>query len=540
MRIVELVQGTKEWHEHRKNHLNASDAPAMVGKSLYKSRTQLLIEKKTGIIPEINSNTQVIFDKGHKYEAAAREIIEQQEGVDLYPVTGVKEIDSLLLSASFDGIDLNETFCFEHKTRNKTLATVKSIDDLDKQYKIQMQQQLMVSDCNKCLFVASNGDKESMVQFWYESDEQLAKEIIAGWHQFQKDLEVFETPREEVKPEIKALMELPSLSISIHGEVSNSNLDVYKSAAIQFISEINTDLQTDEDFAQAEIAIKFCDNSEKELESVKKQALAQTADIDLLFKTVDHLKEEMRSKRLTLNKLVKAQKEAIKINIVNEAQDQINSYASKIEIEFEGVSLGKVVSDFSGVIKSKRNLASMRDAVDTELARLKIQLNETASQIRENLNYLKSLEDYKFLFNDLRAICQKPFDDFKNLVDLRISEHKKKEQEKLDLERERIRQEEQDKLHKNIVNENKKPNGKVNLKTSLQNAENRCQDETTKVIDEKWMDGKLQWITSYIGGEDFSIEQIEAICTIISLFDESEESKKEIFEFVEMMKVKYK
>jgi predicted phage-related endonuclease len=45
---------------------------------------------------------------------------------------------------------------------------------------------------------------------------------------------------------------------------------------------------------------------EKRLALVKSQALAQTASIDELFRTIDALKEEMRSKRLTLDKLVKA------------------------------------------------------------------------------------------------------------------------------------------------------------------------------------------------------------------------------------------
>jgi hypothetical protein len=53
-------------------------------------------------------------------------------------------------------------------------------------------------------------------------------------------------------------------------------------------------------------------------------------------------------------------------------------------------------------------------------------------------------------------------------------------------------------------------------------------------------DAKLRWITSYIVGEKFPMKHIEAICTIVSKFNESEESEKEIFEFVEKLKGKYK
>ena len=49
MQIVQLTQGTPEWHVHRRNHLNASDAPAMLNESPYKTRAQLLKEYALGI-----------------------------------------------------------------------------------------------------------------------------------------------------------------------------------------------------------------------------------------------------------------------------------------------------------------------------------------------------------------------------------------------------------------------------------------------------------------------------------------------------------
>ncbi len=48
MKTVDLQQGTREWHAHRAQHFNASDAPAMLGVSPYKSRAQLIRELATG------------------------------------------------------------------------------------------------------------------------------------------------------------------------------------------------------------------------------------------------------------------------------------------------------------------------------------------------------------------------------------------------------------------------------------------------------------------------------------------------------------
>jgi hypothetical protein len=50
----------------------------------------------------------------------------------------------------------------------------------------------------------------------------------------------------------------------------------------------------------------------------------------------------------------------------------------------------------------------------------------------------------------------------------------------------------------------------------------------------------LHWIADYSLKEDFPTKYMQAICTIVSKFNESEESEKEIFEFVEKLKIKYK
>lgn len=96
---VSLVQGSQEWHEHRAKHFNASDAPAMMGNSKYKTREKLLKEIKTGITDDVDEYTQRRFDDGHRFEAFARSLAEEIIGAELYPVIGVKG----KLSASFDG-----------------------------------------------------------------------------------------------------------------------------------------------------------------------------------------------------------------------------------------------------------------------------------------------------------------------------------------------------------------------------------------------------------------------------------------------------
>jgi len=51
MNIVKLVQGSAEWHEHRRSHRNASETPAVLGVSPWTTPFQLW-QIKTGRAPQ--------------------------------------------------------------------------------------------------------------------------------------------------------------------------------------------------------------------------------------------------------------------------------------------------------------------------------------------------------------------------------------------------------------------------------------------------------------------------------------------------------
>ena len=117
MKTIDLIQGSPEWLAHRAQHFNASDAPAMMGCSPYKTRAELLRELKTGIAAEVGAAAQHRFDDGHRFEALARLQAEGIIGDDLYPCVGVDG----KYSASFDGLTLCGETAFEHKAMNVSL-----------------------------------------------------------------------------------------------------------------------------------------------------------------------------------------------------------------------------------------------------------------------------------------------------------------------------------------------------------------------------------------------------------------------------------
>ncbi|WP_431078447.1 YqaJ viral recombinase family protein [Pseudomonas siliginis] len=439
MKIHNVAQGSAEWHALRAQHFTASEAPAMMGASKYQTRTDLLTMKKTGITPEVTQAQQYIFDKGHATEALARPLVEVMIGEELYPVVGT---DGNLL-ASMDGATMLGETLFEHKLWNESLVAQVKAGELDPHYYWQLEQQLLVSGAERVIFVCSDGSAENFVHMEYRPVAGRAAQLIEGWKQFEADLANFEMAEAPSIVVGKAPDELPALRIELTGMVTASNLKVFEHSALAVIDSVKTTLQTDQDFADAKKAVKWCGDVEEAVAVAKKQALSQTQSIDELFSSLDRISAHARETRLKVDKLVKAQELLVKTNIKQKAEQALADHVAAINKTLGRVTLPAVDSDFAGAMKNKRTIASLQDAVDTELARAKIAASQSADAIRLNLTSLAELApDHAFLFNDIQQLVLKANDDLVALIKVRISEHQKAEEQKAEAQREQIRQQE--------------------------------------------------------------------------------------------------
>ncbi|MEE3504884.1 YqaJ viral recombinase family protein [Pseudomonas sp. 10C3] len=439
MIIHNVAQGSAEWHALRAKHFTASEAPAMKGASKYQTRTELLALKKTGISPEVTPSQQYIFDKGHASEAAARPIVEAMIGEELYPVVGTK--GNLL--ASMDGATMLGETLFEHKLWNESLVAQVKAEDLAPHYYWQLEQQLLVSGAERVIFVCSDGTSENFVSMEYRPVAGRAEQLVAGWAQFETDLANFEAAEAPSIVVGKAPDELPALRIELTGMVTASNLKVFEQSALAVIDAVKTTLATDQDFADAKKAVKWCSDVEEAVTAAKKQALSQTQTIDDLFASLDRISAHARETRLKVDKLVKAQELQVKVNIKNKAEQALADHVAAINKTLGRIVLPAVTSDFNGAMKGKRTIASLQDAVDTELSRAKIDASQSADCIRLNLSSLAELAaDYAFLFNDIQQLVVKANDDLVSLIKVRINEHQKAEEVKAEALREDIRKQE--------------------------------------------------------------------------------------------------
>lgn len=439
MKVHTVAQGSDAWHALRADHNTASEAPAMMGASKYQSRTELLAAKKTGITPDVTSSQQFIFDKGHAAEAGARPIVEEMIGEELYPVVGTE--GNLL--ASLDGATMLGETIFEHKLWNESLAAQVRAGELEPHYYWQLEQQLLVSGAEKAIFVCSDGTRDNFVSMEYRPVPGRAEQLVAGWKQFEADLAEF--VQAEAAPMVigKAPDELPALRIELTGMVTGSNLKAFEDSALAVIGAVKTNLTTDQDFADAKKAVKWCGDVEAAVAAAKKQALGQTQSIDELFRSLDRISANARETRLKVDKLVKAQELSIKIEIKQAGETALAEHIATINKRLGSVQLPPIAADFAGVMKGKSKLDNMRDAVATELARAKIEANATAEAVEVNLASLRELADnHRFLFGDRQQLVLKANDDLVAVIKSRITEHEADQAKKLEAQREQIRQEE--------------------------------------------------------------------------------------------------
>lgn len=443
MKIHDLIQGTPEWAAHRATHFNASDAPAMMGVSPYKSRAELLRETHTGVVPEVDAGTQKRFANGHRLEALARPLAEEIVAEEFYPITG----SDGRLSASFDGLTMDERIVFEHKALGAGLtdafrrmgedpAPEAVIEHLPAHYRAQLEQQLMVAGSERALFMATNFDADGNLveakHCWYFPDAEMRSAILRGWAQFEKDLAAYVlTPRPEPAP-VAPIETLPAVAVRMDGAlVVQSNLPAFGLALREFVDRVPKRPSTDMEFAQTEAACKALKRAEEALDAAESNALASLADVNAMRTMVADFRELARTTRLASEKMVERRKLEVKEHAIDGARRALDEHIAHLNSEIAPLRMRPIVADFAGSIKGLKSVESIQDRLDTLLSTTKIAADADARSIRENVAVFKEhAAGFEFLFADLGQVVHKPGDDFKALVQGRIAQHKVAEAER--------------------------------------------------------------------------------------------------------------
>ena len=447
--VINHPQGSPEWIQHRASHFNASDAPAMLGISPYKTRSDLAREYATGIRPEPTTEQQRIFDRGHAIEALARPVAEQIIGEELAPLV----LADGKYSASFDGLSFEGDVAWECKSDNASLrdAIPYAISDasygarLPEHYRAQLEHQAMVSGCERILFTAASlsADGEAIGEArscWYTPDPELRARIVAGWAQFEQDVAAY-VPTDPAAPVVAAPMEsLPAVVVQVQGALTVAgNLDAFGQALRDFIARIPAKPATDQQFADAEAACKALKKAEEALAQAEDGALAQISDVELMRRTVADLKNLARTTRLATEKLVKTEKDTRRAERVLAARYEFDKHVQRLQVDIKGVRLIVPAPDFGGAIKGLSSLASIDDKLTAALIAGKAEANTIAGRIINNLKTLDSVPQYAHLFADRQELAYKDAETLELLMQKRVDA----EAARIEAERARIRAEEE-------------------------------------------------------------------------------------------------
>lgn len=426
-----VKQGSDQWLALRGRYRCASEAPVIMGVSNNMTRAEWVRMKALGQVKEFSAWAQRnLLDKGHEIEEAARVFVEEDLGEILYPVTASDDANQYL--CSYDGLVMDAETAWECKMWNEVLVKAVKRGEVPEANWPQLESYFVVNErLKRVLFTVSDGTRENTITTEYRPVSGRRETLIRSWDQAEEDVKNYQ--HVEVLPAAVTdpIKSLPALIVQIDGAVKSSNLAIYRESALAFVDQIKTDLQTDDDFAAAENTIKFCDNAEKELATVKRHALGQTASIDELFKTIDTLSEAMRQKRLMLDKLVKARKETIRADILRDGVAALAKHVDSLNTRLGRAYMPQVVGQFAEVMKNKRTIQSLRDAVSTEISRVKILANEIADRIDGNLKaYAEKAKDKEFLFTDLASLVNQPPESFVAIVENRVRQHAEQEWKK--------------------------------------------------------------------------------------------------------------
>jgi len=112
--VIELKQGSKEWHDWRREGIGASDAATIMGENPWKTKEELFDEKIFGK----KNRPNYAMQRGIDLEPEARKLFEYKNGVKVYPVC-LQSDKYNWLRASVDGLSANHDRVVEIKCGKK-------------------------------------------------------------------------------------------------------------------------------------------------------------------------------------------------------------------------------------------------------------------------------------------------------------------------------------------------------------------------------------------------------------------------------------
>lgn len=214
------------------------------------------------------------------------------------------------------------------------------------------------------------------------------------------------------------------LIIRVKGDVESSNFEEWKSAFIAQIQSIDTELQTEDDFADAVGTVKRLQAGEKALQQAKQKALDASSGIQSLFAAIDEVADRARRTRLTLARQIKQRKQEIKDAHVQAGVERVHQLIAAGNDDFQSIDHAEYLDTerFYAAIKGKAGTQGIVKAIDELLERIEGELVHRAAEVDRNAAVLTTLHtDHQLLFQDRDTLLALDEADLLDVIDQRTT-----------------------------------------------------------------------------------------------------------------------
>ncbi len=184
-----MKQNTPEWLEMRKKYLGASDAPAIMGVSPWKSKYQLWEEKVSISVPTYKSAS---MHRGTEMEPIAREEFTKMTGITVEPEVMFHPSNNFMM-ASLDGLSKDKKYAVEIKCPGPVDHSVAINNMIPEKYMPQLQHQMEVCGLEMIFYFSFNGSSGKIIEV--RRDQAYIDKLVNEEKAFWKCVENFEPPK---------------------------------------------------------------------------------------------------------------------------------------------------------------------------------------------------------------------------------------------------------------------------------------------------------------------------------------------------------
>jgi putative phage-type endonuclease len=193
---MHMTQQTQEWHNLRRSMIGASDAPAIMGISPWKTEYQLWLEK-LGLYEQ---ESTWYMKRGLDKEEEARQAFKKETGIKVFPDV-VFSKDYQWMMASLDGIDLTKQHVLEIKCAGKEDHECAMDGEVPKHYYPQLQHQMIVCNVNKMFYFSYSNNSQKVLEVYRDNNYNVS--LIENEKNFMKCLDELIPPKLSNKDFVK-------------------------------------------------------------------------------------------------------------------------------------------------------------------------------------------------------------------------------------------------------------------------------------------------------------------------------------------------